>query len=253
MSPSSQKIFAALVDKPKSTKKWMFIPLSLVLHGIVIAGLIVFPLLSADADLPPVKITQIFLTAPAPPSIPPPPAAPKGGGRRGRERAEEKAETPKPIDPGRLVQPVAIPEDVEEEDIGMLGGIGFEGGIPGGIEGGVEGGVPGGVPGSVLIGKGEQDFKELRITTVQKPRLIKRIDPTYPAIALKAHIQGQVIVEATTDIYGKVVKTRVIGGNPLLTKAAVDAVRQWVYEPYMISGMPRPVVFTVTVTFTLQR
>lgn len=251
MSPSSRKIFAALVDKPKSTKKWMFIPLSLVFHGIVIAGLIVVPLLSVDAELPPVKITQVFLTSPAPPSIPPPPAAPKGGGRKGSKRAEEKAETPKPIDPGRLVQPVEIPEEIEDEDIGMLGGM--EGGIPGGIEGGVEGGVPGGVPGSVLLGKGEQDFKELRITTVQKPKLIKRVEPTYPAIALKAHIQGRVIVEATTDIYGKVIKTRVIGGNPLLTKAAVDAVRQWIYEPYMISGMPRPVVFTVTVTFTLQR
>lgn len=251
MNPSSQKIFAALVDKPKTTRKWMFIPLSLVFHGIVIAGLIVFPLMSADADLPPVKITQVFLTSPAPPSIPPPPAAPKGGGRKSDKRAEEKADTPKPIDPGRLVQPVEIPDEIAEEDIGMLGGM--EGGIPGGIEGGIEGGVPGGVPGSVLLGEGEQSFKELRITHVQKPRLIKRVEPAYPAIALKAHVQGRVIVEATTDIYGKVIKTRVIGGNPLLTKAAVDAVKRWIYEPYMINGMPRPVVFTVTVTFTLQR
>jgi protein TonB len=250
MNPSSQKIFAALVDKPKSTGKWMFIPLSLVFHGIVIAGLIVLPLMSADADLPPVKITQVFLTSPEPPSIPPPPAAPKGGGRKGGDRPEE-AENPKPIDTGRLVQPVDIPDEIAEEDIGMFAGM--EGGIPGGIEGGIEGGVPGGVPGSVLLGKGDQDFKELRITTVQKPRLIKRVEPTYPAIALKAHVQGRVIVEATTDIYGKVVKTRVIGGNPLLTKAAVDAVRKWIYEPYMINGMPRPVIFTVTVTFTLQR
>ncbi len=251
MSRSRQKIFEDLVVKSRPGKKWLFLPLSLIFHGIVIAGLVVIPLVSADADLPPISVVDVFLTAPTPPTIPPPPAAPKGDGRKGTRKAEEKADTPRPIDPGRLVPPVDIPDEIQEEDLGMMGGT--EDGIPGGIEGGVEGGVPGGVPGSILLGKGEQDFTEMRISTVQRPRLIKRVEPSYPAIALKAHVQGRVIVEATTDIYGKVIKTRVIGGNPLLTKAAVDAVRQWIYEPYMISGMPRPVIFTVTVTFTLQR
>jgi TonB family protein len=60
-------------------------------------------------------------------------------------------------------------------------------------------------------------------------------------------------IEASTDIYGRVVNVNVLKGHPLLRKAAAHAVKQWVYEPYIINGMPKPVKFTVNIHFRLQK
>ena len=92
----------------------------------------------------------------------------------------------------------------------------------------------------------------IRIASVQKPRKIKEVKPIYPQVALTARIQGVVIIEAMTDIYGRVRQARVISGHPLLNESALSAIRQWVYEPYILNGIPKPVIFTATVTFTLQ-
>ncbi|MBP1770759.1 MAG: transport protein TonB, partial [Candidatus Aminicenantes bacterium] len=67
-----------------------------------------------------------------------------------------------------------------------------------------------------------------------------------------ARVEGIVIVEATTDVYGRVTGVKVLRSIPLLDQAAIDAVRQWVYEPMILNGRPRPVVFTVTVRFQLK-
>jgi protein TonB len=87
---------------------------------------------------------------------------------------------------------------------------------------------------------------------VKPPRLVRRIEPDYPEIARQARVEGVVILEATTDVYGRVTGVRVLRSLPLLDSAAVDAVRQWVYEPMVINGRPRPVTFTVTVRFVLK-
>jgi protein TonB len=86
---------------------------------------------------------------------------------------------------------------------------------------------------------------------VKPPKLIKMIDPVYPEEAKKKGIEGVVIVEATTDIYGRVVETQVLRSIPELNAAALAAVSQWVYEPYIKDGEPRGIIFTVTVRFNL--
>jgi len=82
--------------------------------------------------------------------------------------------------------------------------------------------------------------------------LIKKVEPLYPEIARQARVEGVVIIEATTDMYGRVASVKLLRSIPLLDQAAVDAVRQWVYEPMVINGKPRGVIFTVTVTFKLK-
>ena len=89
------------------------------------------------------------------------------------------------------------------------------------------------------------------IGETKPPRFIKQVDPIYPEVAKKARIEGVVILEVETDIYGRVQNTKILRSIPLLDQAAIDAVRQWVYEPLIISGKPRGVIFTVTVRFTL--
>ncbi|HNX98700.1 MAG TPA: energy transducer TonB, partial [Candidatus Aminicenantes bacterium] len=93
----------------------------------------------------------------------------------------------------------------------------------------------------------------VRVAGTHRPKKIKDAVPIYPAKALKEKIAGVVVVEASTDIYGRVRALRVISGHPELDQAALDAVKQWVYEPYRIDGKPMPVVFTVTVCFSLNK
>ena len=81
------------------------------------------------------------------------------------------------------------------------------------------------------------------------PKVIKKVKPVYPESAREAGIEGVVILEATTDEYGRVVDTKILRSIPELDQAAIDAVKQWVFEPMIIDGEPRSVVFTVTVKF----
>lgn len=87
---------------------------------------------------------------------------------------------------------------------------------------------------------------------IEPPRVIKRVDPVYPEAARQAGIQGSVILYVTTDEEGRVNNVEVLKSIPALDKAAVDAVRQWIYEPYLKDGVPKPVSFAITVQFRLQ-
>jgi TonB family protein len=87
---------------------------------------------------------------------------------------------------------------------------------------------------------------------IRPPRLIKAIDPVYPEEARKKGISGTVWIGVRTDIYGRVTEVKVLRSIPLLDKPTVDAVRQWIYEPYIIEGEPVPVVFSVRVIFKLR-
>lgn len=107
-------------------------------------------------------------------------------------------------------------------------------------------------PGSGQTVDAADNAEPLRVSTVEAPKLVKSVAPRYPAVALRARIRGRVIVEAETDIHGNVTTARVVSGHPLLNQAALDAVKQWVYEPYLIDGVPKPVRFTVVVSFNLQ-
>jgi len=133
---------------------------------------------------------------------------------------------------------------------GVEGGIegGIEGGVVGEVLGGVEGGIAGGVEGGV---KGGVEGGIVGPEDVAAPKLIKMVNPVYPEIARTAQIEGVVVLSATADAQGRVVAVKVLRSVPLLDQAAVDAVKQWVYEPMKVKGQTKPVVFTVTVAFKL--
>jgi len=232
--------------KPKARKTWLTLPLSLIVHALIVASFVIVPLMMAESNLPEAKITNIFMSAPPPPPPPPPPPGKKKVEKKTESEQEKKLEN-KPIVAGRLVAPVEVPQQIRDEDVGSFG---IEGGIDGGVEGGVEGGVIGGVIGGVDDGQ-ITESNAIRVASVQRPKRIKEVVPVYPPVALQARIQGVVVVEAQTDVYGRVKTARVITGHPLLNDSALTAVRQWVYEPYILNGIPKPVLFTVTVTFSL--
>jgi len=86
---------------------------------------------------------------------------------------------------------------------------------------------------------------------IKPPIKVKDVKPVYPAIARSAGVVGAVTIEATIGEDGKVIDATVVRSIPLLDQAAVDAVRQWVYTPTLLNGVPVPVIMTVTVSFTL--
>ena len=72
-----------------------------------------------------------------------------------------------------------------------------------------------------------------------------------PENARKSGIKGDVILQVTIDKEGRVKSVQVVKSIPTLDKSAIDAVRQWVYEPYIVEGKPRIVIVTVKVSFRL--
>lgn len=64
-----------------------------------------------------------------------------------------------------------------------------------------------------------------------KRKIVNRVDPEYPELARKMQIRGMVKVGVSVAASGKVKMTRVMGGNPLLAKTAVDAIGQWKWAP----------------------
>jgi TonB family protein len=87
---------------------------------------------------------------------------------------------------------------------------------------------------------------------IVKPKLVKKVDPVYPDEAKKEGIEGVVVVEGLTDENGKVVDAKILkAAHELLNKAAVAAVKQWEYRPFIINGKPIPIEFTTTMRFKL--
>jgi protein TonB len=86
---------------------------------------------------------------------------------------------------------------------------------------------------------------------IKEPKKLKNVNPVYPDIAKQARVQGVVILECTISPQGKVTDVKVLRGIPLLDASAIEAVKQWVYTPTLLNGVPVPVIMTVTVNFRL--
>ena len=89
---------------------------------------------------------------------------------------------------------------------------------------------------------------------VPLPKLVKQVNPKYPEEAKKEKVSGEVVLEIKIDKTGKVSDAKVLkAADDRLAKAAVEAVRQWEYEPVTISpGKPVKVIATVTISFKLK-
>lgn len=126
---------------------------------------------------------------------------------------------------------------------------GVSGGVPGGVSGGVIGGIVGSAPAA-----SNQPKVEGPITIggrVQSAKLQHSVDPIYPELAKAARIQGKVVLQALIGPDGGVQELSVISGHPMLQQAALQAVRQWIYQPTFLNGQPVSVSTTIEVNFTL--
>ena len=227
-----------------NTKKPLTVFLSFAIQSIILAVLVLIPLIYTEAL--PRRELMTFLMAPPPPPPPPPPPAPAAPVRVAPRIIQK---------PQEMVQPKAIPKLVaiiEEEPLppqapvgGVVGGTNF--GLAGAGVGGVLSGIiapppppPPPPPERVRVGG-----------QVQSARLVDQPRPVYPALARQARIQGTVRLEAVISKVGTIEELTVVSGHPLLIQAALDAVKQWRYQPTELNGVPVVVVTTIEVNFTL--
>ena len=200
------------------------------------------------------------------PSVPPPPARNLDKPRTTHVEPTRAANLPHPF-----TAPVSIPArvatitepPVEMPPVGVPGSVDTRGGT----------GAPGGIDLSSLIAAGrpvpvlrapeprpasaagketEREIPRVRLGgRVDLAKLLYRVEPRYPALAKQARISGVVELECVIGIDGHMREVAVRRGHPLLAPAAVEAVRQWIYQPTRLNGEPVEVIAPVTVTFRL--
>jgi protein TonB len=150
--------------------------------------------------------------------------------------------------------PVEAPRAIEPETPAQLAqnAAAFEGGVEGGLPGGIAGGIVGGLPEAPPPPPPPPAAPPRPVRVggqIKEPTLVRRVEPKYPSIAVAAHVEGTVILEAQVDENGRVQNVRILRSIPLLDRAALDAVQQWQYTPVILNGRPVPFVLTVVVTF----
>jgi protein TonB len=229
---------------------------SFLVQVLLLGFLVMIPLIWFD-ELPGAQLSALITAPPPPPPPPPPPQA-----------APPKVVkvVPRQMDAGKLLIPKVIPKDIKQiEDEAPSASVGVMGGVPGGVSGGAVGGILGGILGSVpSAAPPPKKVEEKKAPPprpsiipvggrVQNAKLMRHPDPIYPQIAKSARISGTVELSAIIGEDGKIQQLTVVTGHPLLRQAALDAVKQWVYQPTLLNEQPVKVSTTIDVIFTLSQ
>ncbi len=105
---------------------------------------------------------------------------------------------------------------------------------------------------SFRLDSNKKKREPVNLSSDKVSKLIRRVEPKYPKSALKKGISGIVVAEAITDTEGNIMDVTALEGHELLVPAALEAIKQWKYEPYIIKGKKCAVRFTVIVKFKLR-
>ena len=229
----------------KTKRGWTSL-VSFIFQLCIIGVMVLIPLIFTEA-LP--KGTSMFmLVAPPPPPPPPPPPA---------AAVVHVKQVQTDIVNGELRTPTKIPQKIkmiqEDEAPPAMATTGVVGGVPGGVPGGSMGGVIGSVLSSVPVAAPKMAAPtRVRVSSgVSTGLLVRKVPPVYPPLARQARIQGVVILQAQISKDGTIQNLQLISGHPMLAPAAIEAVKQWKYKPYLLNGEPVEVDTQVQVNFTL--
>jgi protein TonB len=210
----------------------------------------------------------LLVTTLVPPGAPPPPPPP---GPKVVPRPAHAGATQ--IFRNLLTAPVSIPA-VAAMIIDDFPEVADSGpGVPGGIAGGTRDGAATGVLTS-LIGEVARMIpmehlpevlardpvkappppaKPPRITQLRMATPIHKVEPVYPPLARQARVSGTVELLGVLGTDGRIHELKVLRGHPLLINAALEAVRQWVFEPTVLNGQAVEVAAPITVNFILHQ
>lgn len=225
------------------TQSPLTVALSFLLQSAAVGILVLMPLIHTET-LPRHHLTR-FLMPPLPPPAPatPPAATPK------------VRLTPRPVRPSQeIVAPTVIPQHAailveEPPPPGPMVGVVNE---ASGIASLTSRDILGVVPREVETSLPSPPTERIKVGgIVAAAKLIRQPQPIYPPLARQARIQGTVRLEAVISRDGTIENLTVLSGHPLLISAAMEAVRQWRYQPTLLNGVPVEVETTVEVHFTL--
>jgi protein TonB len=247
---------ATLVSGPAGKRVWSAF-LGVTTQVVLVSGVIVAPMIWPQI-MPRAQLLATFL--------PPVPPGPPPKGDLAKQRTAARA-VPRTEFIG-FVAPARIPTRVELIDDAPAANYVF--GVPNGDTRGLLPGIEGAFfrdlqvhavriepPSAPVVAPPkpasppEEPKRYRQGGNVQLGRLIRRVEPAYPAIARMVRASGVVQLEAVVGIDGRVREVKVIGGSPLLARAAIDAVLQWAYEPSRLNGEPIEIIANIAVTFRL--
>jgi protein TonB len=229
------------------TKRGRTSAVAFLLEVMIIGVMVLIPLIFTEA-LPKGQMMFLLVAPPPPPPPPPPASAP----------VHVVKQIQSDIINGELRTPTKIPKKVlenlkEDEAPPQMAVTGVVGGVPGGVPGGSMGGVIGSVLSStpVAVPKIATPTRVRVSSGVSTGLLIRKVPPAYPPLARQARIQGVVVLQAQISKEGNIQNLQLISGHPMLAPAAIEAVKQWKYKPYLLNGEPVEVDTQVQVNFTL--
>ena len=218
------------------SRGWMIA--TFLLNAAILATLILIPLLHPEAL--PRQIMPILLATPPVPETPPPPPKNLPAFHGTPEIVDNTVFAPPTI-------PIGIRRDVGPEAPANLITMDTGSGLPDGTNSAFTShrAVPivhPDIPSSVRLP-----------SRLVEGMIIYKVTPRYPPIAVSAHIEGTVVLNATIGKRGTIDNLRVASGHPMLQQAALDAVQNWRYRPYLLNDQPVEVETTINVVFTLAR
>jgi periplasmic protein TonB len=225
----------------RSLRGWSTLA-SFALQAVGLACVVVIPLLYTS-HLPQLHLAESILTfAPSPAPAAPQPHKSSASGTA-NARAVEDMVTPRSV-PRQIAAdntPQAPDAPNFDEVVGTAEGVRSSGnGIPHSLGDGVSFVAP---PPPPPVAHPQ------RISRIMEGNLIYRVEPEYPALAKLAHLQGAVTLRAVIGKQGTIQNLQAVSGPPLLIKAAIDAIKQWRYRPYLLNGEPVEVDSQITVNF----
>lgn len=223
------------------TRSQWFAVGSFLLQASLLTALVLIPFLH-PAALPKQALTALLL----------PPTPPPARAQLPAHAAAAPTASPKPL--AALTAPRIIPRHAAMVDDRPPGAVDLSSSDSGSKSGMTDAlrGLDTPPPPIVARAAPKPASGPLRISAgVAAGRLIAPIRPVYPAIAITAHIQGTVTIEATISKQGLVEQAHVVSGPPMLAAAALAAIEQARYEPYRLNGDPVEVETTINVVFRL--
>ena len=214
---------------------------SLVFQLLLVTTVVVVPLFHREPFPKTKTVTMLYL--------PPSPAA---GAKAPKFQAQPQPRSTHIATSTPIPTPVRTKPEAAPPPIGITDEV--IGGVPGGVVGGVPGGVPTEIPGSPRNVPEPTPVKRIRIASrVAEANLVHAVPPQYPPEAGRERIEGTVVLVAVIGSDGSVQDVQVVSGVPILAQAAIEAVKQWRYKPYLLNGVPVEIDSRITINFTMSR
>ena len=233
----------AVVRSRAVDRRFSWLSLSLAVHSAAIAAVLATSIASSPLPVQAPKLMIPFM-----PAVAPPPALGTPNPAPARPRAAAPATAPRAVAPIPVMAPRIIPDAITPvaPQSALAGPATTTGPIGPDIGNDVEG------PSSTAIGPDAAGPLPIA-NGVKAPTVIRRVEPIYPMVALRARMNGSVVLQCIIDKSGTIRDVHVMSSTfAAFEQPAIDAVQQWLFAPGTLKGQPVDTIFELTVKFQVR-